>query len=528
MRDFFGPGRSAVYAERAMATTSHPAASLLALDILDRGGTAVDAAIAASALLCVVEPAMTGIGGDCFALVSSAGGWPCALNGSGHAPAAASAERLRGARMYAIPDDSPHAVTVPGTVDAWCQLHADHGRLDLAALLEPAAVAAEEGYLVQPRVAFDWRNHAARLARHPETARLFLPGGNPPKVGDRHAQPALAATLRRIGRLGRAGFYEGPVAEDIAATLRSLGGVMNAEDMAARHCTYEQPVSASFQGRDIIECPPNGQGAIALLILSVLDDLPEWTAARSDPVRRIHLFSEATKHAYAARNAWIAEPSEMPVGVAQLLSAGYRDRVRAEIRPDRACAGPVLPRPLNSDTVYLSVVDRDGMIVSFINSLFLGFGSTILAARSGVLLHCRGMAFRLEEGHPNAIGPNRRPTHTIIPGMVGEGGEITMAFGVMGGQYQAAGHAHLLSALIGDGLDLQSAIDLPRHFAYENSLSLEPALYQGVGSELVALGHKIERASVPIGGAQAIRIDRERGLLIGGSDPRRDGCALGV
>jgi gamma-glutamyltranspeptidase/glutathione hydrolase len=523
-RDFHRPGRSAVYGTRAMIATSHAEASFVGLEIMKRGGSAVDAAIAACALLGVIEPAMTGIGGDCFAIVARPGEKPIALNGSGRSPAGASVEAARASGATMIEDDSPFAVTVPGAIDAWCRLHQDYGKLDFAELLEPAAERAESGYPVAPRVAFDWERARARLRRRAETADVFLQGGSAPRIGDLHRQPALAGTLRAIGRKGRAGFYEGAVADDMVETLQGIGGPHTLDDFAAQSSDYADPISSGCAGYDILECPPNGQGAAALLILKALEGWDAFEQAK-DPGERAHLFALATRGAYFLRNRGITDPAELPVSVEEFLSERSVAFVRGWTQASEA--GSNVAAPWETDTICLSAVDRDGLVVSFINSLFFLFGSTILAPKSGVLFHCRGTSFQLDPAHPNRLAPRKRPMHTIIPGMVTRGGRVVMPFGVMGGHYQAAGHAHFLQRFLREGLDLQSAIDAPRLFAFGPAVQVEDGVDRQVVEHLRSRGHAIERAETTLGGAQAIWIDHERGVLVGGSDPRKDGCALG-
>ena len=525
VRDFQGGGRSAGYGTRAMITTSHPDASLVGIDILRRGGSAVDAAIAACAMLCVVEPAMTGIGGDCFAIVAKPGEPALSLNGSGRSAAGATMEAARRRKLSTIVDNDPFAVTIPGAVDAWCSLHAKYGKLEFEELMRPAAMRAEEGYVVAPRVAHDWSLQATRLARHADTAAVFLPDGQPPTTGERHRQPALAATLRSIGRVGRAGFYEGPVADDMVSTLAALGGPQTLDDFAAQRSDYEAPVSTRFRDHDVLECPPNGQGATALLILRALEDWDMW-CGQTDAKARAHLFVQATRQAYRLRDLGITDPDAMRIGVEEFLS----DRTVKAVRDyalDEAATPLAAIAPWETDTICLSVVDPDGIAVSFINSLFVPFGSTILAPASGVMLHCRGTSFSLDASHPNCLAPRKRPMHTIIPGMLMRDGRAIMPFGVMGGQYQAAGHAALLVRILEDKMDLQSAIDAPRLFGYGDVVQVEAGIDSGVVEHLAGLGHRVERVLTPLGGAQAIWIDHERGVLIGGSDPRKDGCALG-
>jgi gamma-glutamyltranspeptidase / glutathione hydrolase len=525
MRDFNRPGRSAAMAANGMAATSHPLGTLTALDVLRAGGNAVDAALAAVAMLSVVEPAMTGIGGDCFVLYSQQGAPPVALNGSGRAPRKADVEWYaeRGIAEIAVP--TPHAVTIPGAVDAWCTLSREYGTRPLAELLQPAARAAEEGYIVTPRVAFDWRRNQAKL-RDPVTARLFLPGGRPPAAGDRMANPPLAATLRRIGREGREAFYDGPVMHDILGRLKELGGLHEAEDFAAQRSNWVEPITASYRSYEVYECPPNGQGLTALLILRILEGY-RMAGESFGEADRLHLLAEATKAAYAVRDAYICDPDKVPVDVARFLSDQWAEAARRKIHLDQAQPGTFWGGSEHKDTTYLCVVDRDGNAISFINSIFSSFGTGILAPESGVLLHNRGTGFRTIPGHPNAIAPGKRPLHTIIPGMLVKDGKAVMPFGVMGGQYQPVGHAHFLHRMLDRGMDPQEAAEAPRSFAFQGALQVEEALPEPLVADLAGRGHRIERLEVPIGGCQAIWIDRERGVLVGGSEPRKDGLALG-
>ncbi len=524
MRDFSRPGRSMAVAGTGMAATSHPMATLAAVETLKSGGNAADAALAAVAMQCVVEPAMTGIGGDCFVLYAPAGAEPLALNGSGRAPAAAQAGWYAERGLAAIDPLSPHAVTVPGAVDAWCRLNADHGTKPLAELFEPAARVAETGLRITPRVAFDWARSVEKLARDPDARAAFLFEGRAPQVGDAFRQPALATTLRRIGREGRSAFYGGAVASEIVAKLESLGGLHAEADFADQRAVYETPIRTHYKGVEVYECPPNGQGLIALMMLALADkvSLPE-----DSPADRIHLLAEFTKAAYNARDRHLADPLHHPVAVEHYLSEEWSRRVVPRIDRDRASAPLHWDEVAHEDTVTLCVVDRDGNAVSFINSLFAAFGSGIFVAGCGVMLHNRGSAFRATPGHPNAIAPGKRPLHTIIPGMVMKGGEALMPFGVMGGHYQATGHAHFLSGVFDRGLDVQVASDAPRSFATGGRLEIEPTVPDEVAAELARRGHEVAVVDSPIGGCQAILIDRARGTLMGASDHRKDGMALG-
>jgi gamma-glutamyltranspeptidase/glutathione hydrolase len=524
MRDFMAVARSVAVAERGMAATSHPQVTLAAVEMLKAGGNAIDAALAAVAVQGVVEPQMTGIGGDCFALYSPKGGAPVALNGSGRTPAKTDASRYADAGGRDIPPTSPEAVTVPGSIDAWCRLSADYGSRPLSEVFAAAIDAAENGFRITPRVAADWAAFRSRVESLPDTAAQFLPHGEAPTVGDKRAQPALATTFRRIAREGRAGFYEGEVADDIVATLRSLGGVHEAGDFAAQRSEYVTPISASYRDHDVMECPPNGQGLAALMILRTLAGYSMGDLSEAD---RIHLLAEATKAAYRARDAYFCDPVTDAVDASHFLSDDYIAAIRAKIDMAKASTVESWDDIEHRDTVYVTVVDRDLNAVSLINSLFYPFGSGIYARKSGVLLHNRGWSFRATPGHPNSLGPRKRPMHTIIPGMLMKSGRAVMPFGVMGGHYQACGHANFLCNMLDHGMDIQAAAEAPRSFAFDGMLELETTIPEAMKNELSARGHRIRWADAGIGGCQAIQIDRDRGVLLGASDHRKDGLALG-
>jgi gamma-glutamyltranspeptidase / glutathione hydrolase len=524
MRDFMAIARSVAVAERGMAATSHPQATLAAVEILKAGGNAVDAAIAAVAVQGVVEPQMTGIGGDCFALYSPRAGAPIALNGSGRTPAKTDINKYAGSGERDIPPTSPEAVTVPGAIDAWCMLVTDHGSKSLDEIFQPAIAAAGQGFCVTPRVAADWERFRSRIESNADAAAQFLPGGRAPVAGDIRFQPALGHTLRRIARDGRAAFYGGPVADEIVGILRALGGDHSAEDFAAQTSDNVIPISASYRDHDIAECPPNGQGLAALIILRTLAGFDLKSLSEAD---RIHLLAEATKAAYRARDAFFCDPAVSNIDTSSFLADEYIGAIAAKIDMTRASAGEAWDDIEHRDTVYVTVVDRDLNAISLINSLFYPFGSGIYAPKSGVLLHNRGWSFRAQPGHPNSLGPRKRPMHTIIPGMIMQHGRAVMPFGVMGGHYQAAGHGNLISNILDLGLDIQSAAEAPRSFAFDGVLSLETTISAAIKDDLAARGHDVRWSEEPIGGCQAIRIDHERGILLGASDHRKDGLALG-
>lgn len=511
-----------------MAATSQPLATLAAVDMLQRGGNAVDAAITASAVLCVIEPQSTGIGGDCFALVVPGGeGEVVAINGSGRAPAAATADWYAERGIKTIDRFSPHAVTVPGAVDAWAQLLRDHGTRDFETVLAPAIGYAEEGYVVAPRVAHDWGVEAGTLAHDENARRVFLPEGKPLPVGAVHRQPELGATLRLIAREGRAGFYEGAVAEEMVSYLRARGGLHSLDDFANNAPEYVTPIQTNYGGLDIHQIPPNGQGIAVLIMLNILSG---FDLSAMDPLgaRRLHLEAEAKRLAFRVRDTMVGDPSQVAVPVEEILSPEYADRLRGSISEKFAMGLSTLDQvPTHPDTVYLNVVDRDRNVVSLINSVFDGFGSGLVTPKGGVLLHSRGTGFVLEEGHPNCIGPGKRPLHTIIPGLAMRGGRAVMPYGVMGAQFQPTGQVHLLTNILDYGMDLQEALDCPRVFHDGEVLGIENGISDQTANELRDRGHKVVRLKEPLGGGQAIWIDWERGTLTGGSEPRKDGCALG-
>jgi len=531
MRDFHLPGRSTVYADNGLCATSHPIASAVAVDVLRRGGNAADAAVAAAVTLGLCEPAMTGIGGDCFAMVKPAGQERLiGLNASGRAPAALTAEALRGQGFDAVPPRSAHAVTVPGAVAGFARLIADWGRWSLADALAPAIAYAEAGVPVAPRVAHDWAGTAD--AFQGAARRHFLIDGRPPRAGDRFRAPGQAEALRRIAAEGPAGFYQGEVAQDMLDSLRALGGLHTAEDFAAMRAEEVAPVIGAYRDVEIAELPPNTHGVTALLLAMLLE---RFDIAGLDPfgAARAHLEAEATKLAYDARNRFIADPDAMPDGLDPMLDPGRAAALSALIDPDRAipdaalAAEPVHAGAAHTDTVTLSVVDRDRMAVSLIYSIFNDFGSGLASEKFGINFHNRGAGFTLREGAPNELGPGKRPLHTIIPAFMRRDGRSVMPFGVMGGQYQATGHMRFVSNVADFGMDPQQAIDGPRSFVEGGALMLETGYAEPVAAQLRSLGHDVRRRPGALGGAQAVLIDHDRGVLIGGSDPRKDGVALG-
>ena len=528
MRDIQLPGRSVVHSRHGAAATSHPLSTLAAIDILRQGGNAVDAAVAAAALQGVVEPMSTGIGGDCFALY-----WPArqgkviGINGSGRAPAGLSADWLKSNGHESIGLDSVHSVTIPGAVNAWSRLLKDHGKLGFAEVLRPAIDAAANGFAVTPRIAIDWSRGVARLARNEVSARTYLPGGRSPNAGEVHCQPELAATLREIAAHGRDGFYTGRVAADMVAGLKSMGGTHTLEDFATQDAYYAEPISTRYRDVELLEIPPNGHGIAALMMLNILGG---YDLGKLDPngADRLHLEIEAQRLAFQARDTFVADPNFASVPVEYMLSAKWADEARAKIDLKRSMPPlPPMAGPLYRDTVYLTVVDAERNVCSFINSLFFGFGSAITSPSTGVLFQNRGAGFRVSPGHPNNIEPRKRPLHTIIPGMAMKGGKPWLSFGVMGGHYQPLGHVHVLSNMVDYGMDVQEALDSARVFHAADKLEAERGVPEQVRAALAAKGHNVAVPDMPWGGGQAIMLDYANGTLAAGSDPRKDGCALG-
>ena len=514
MRDMHYPGRSTVHAMNGMCATSQPLAAEAAVTLLRQGGNAVDAAVCASAVLCVVEPYNTGIGGDCFALLSMGGsGEVIGLNGSGRAPRGASAQKLRDQGIGEIGLTSVHSVTIP--------------TMGFAEVLAPAIRFAEEGFPVSPRVSLEWRYLTDHLKKDPAAAAHFLTNGEGPEVGQVVRMPGLAATLRLIAENGRAGFYEGAVAEDLVAKLQSLGGAHTLDDFVSTCADYVTPTRTDYRERQVLEIPPNGQGITAQIALNVLKC---FELGKLDPhgPERFHLEMEACRLAYDLRDKYIADPEFGPVPVDDLLSSKTAAALADRIDPNHALKDVAANRdPLNRDTIYLTVVDKDRNAISFINSLYQAFGSGITGPKSAVVMQNRGAGFVLTEGHPNCLDGGKRPLHTIIPGMLVEGGKATMPFGVMGGAFQPVGHVHLMTNFIDFGMDVQEALDSPRAFPGAASIEVEKGIDAAVRAGLEARGHTVSNALLPLGGGQAIYLDPVYGGLIGGSDPRKDGAAIG-
>jgi gamma-glutamyltranspeptidase/glutathione hydrolase len=527
MRDIHFPGRSISYGTKGAAATSQPLASLAAIDVLRAGGNAIDAAIAACAVQCIVEPMGTGIGGDCFALC-----WIAkerrvvAINGSGRAPSALSAEWLIANGIHAIADTSVHAVTIPGAVDAWYRLNADHGRLPLAAILEPAIACAENGFAVTPCIAVEWAAATEKLKKDTNTAAHYLTNGRAPVAGEIQKTPGMAHALRAIASGGRDAFYTGALAKEMVADLIARGGLHTLEDFAAQDSLYVDPIRCTYRGVEVLQMPPNAQGLVTLLMLNILAgyDLKQYDA---DSAERFHLLAEATRLAFEVRDSLIADPAFAEIPLGRLLSSTFADKMRARIRMDRSmpCV-PAATDELERDTVYIAVVDEERNVCSFVNSLYFQFGTGLSSPESGILFHNRGAGFKVKPGHPNNVAPRKRPSHTILPGLALKDGQPWLSFGVKGAAFQPIGQVQILTGVLDYGMDLQEAIDAPRCGYNDGKLEVERGISTAVRDRLAALGHSVVEIKTPLGGAQAIAIDYAHGSLAAASDPRKDGVAL--
>jgi gamma-glutamyltranspeptidase/glutathione hydrolase len=524
----FRSRRSMVVARRGMVATSNPLASQTGLNILRQGGNAADAAIAAAAVLNVTEPASTGIGGDCFALFYDAKTRAVtAMNGSGRAPAALT---LDIARRDGLHITSPHAVTVPGAAAGWEDLLKRHGRMTLADVLMDAIHYARDGFPVHPVFAAGWKRAEPLLKRSPNTED-YLPGGSAPSAGQIVRLPGLAQTLQAVAEGGAAAFYTGEIADAIIETIEDAGGVMSHADLAAHTTTWDAPIRADYRGVTVWECPPNGQGLAALQAMRIAEGF-DLASMAWDSAERLHLMVEAMRLAFADARWYIADMETNPAPVDALLSDDYIAARRALIKPDSAMQPPSFGKPFGgSNTVYLSVVDGDGNACSFINSLYTGFGTGMVAKGTGVFLQSRGALFELDPSHPNALAPGKRPYHTIIPALATTPeGDLWASFGVMGGFMQPQGHFQMMAAMLDDELNPQEALDRPRWCLLEGTgtsvLALEDGIPVATMARLAEMGHTVQPVSGAgrgvFGDGQIIRRDSD-GVLYGGSDPRKDG-----
>jgi gamma-glutamyltranspeptidase/glutathione hydrolase len=524
--------RSMVISQQGIAATSQALASQAGAQILAEGGSAADAAIAANATLGVVEPMMNGIGGDLFVLYWEAKTKKLiGLNASGPAPRALSPEFLAARRVQAMPDAGIHSVTVPGAVEGWAKMHGRFGQLPWKRLFQSAIAYAEGGFPVSEIVQKLWQaaTTAGKLHAVPETARVFLPSGRPPQQGEVFRNPDLARAYRMVAEQGQDAFYRGDIGNAILATSDAMGGLMNADDLASFSAEWVEPISTDYRGWRIFEIPPNGQGIAALEMLNIMEVIP---AHPDGPLgaAELHRRIEAMKLAYADVHRYNADPRHSPVPVVHLLSKAYAQERARLIDPERANGLAAHGRAAGSDTIYLAVVDREGNIASWIQSVYASFGSGITVEGMGFELQNRGAGFTLEAGHPNVLAGGKRPFHTIIPGFM-ERGNQHVGFGIMGGANQPLAHAQFVSNVIDYSMNLQEALEAPRFFkgsAAGCDVSVESRVPGRTFRRLSEMGHIIiERAeySQEMGRGQAVMHDSDAATNFAGSDPRADGAA---
>ena len=528
---FFDSRRSNILATNGMVATSQPLAATTGLRILIEGGNAVDAAIAAAAALNVVEPMSTGIGGDMFALV-----WDNkkksvrALNGSGRAPAAANIDELTGKGYRAMPDIGVYSVATPGTVHGWETLLNDCGTMPLSKVLEPAINYAENGFPVSDIISVQWQQQLGKLSTFPSGTEM-LPNGVTPSQGDFVKLPTLAATLRAIGDGGSKAFYTGPIAEKTCAFVQEHGGWLAVEDMATHASDWDEPISTDYRGVTCWECPPNGQGIAALGALNIAEGFDIRGMGAQSPDAYHHLI-EAMRLGFADAFQYVADPRKANVPITELTSKEFASTRRALIDSKKAMTtvpyGQVLK---GSDTVYISVVDGQGNACSFINSVFSNFGSGMVVPGTGIVLHNRASLFSLDPNHANALAPHKRPYNTIIPGMATINDELHLSYGMMGAFMQPQGHLQLISNMVDHDMNPQQAINALRFMVGNDTVLLEEGVNPAVAKDLRSQGHNVGQITgydrVSIGGAQMIQRNPDTGVLIGASEPRKDGCAIG-
>ena len=527
MRNLHIPGRSNVLGLSGMASTSQSLSTLEAISILKRGGNAVDAAIAASAVQAVIEPNSTSVGGDCFALVSLKGKNPISVNGSGIAPLKNNIDFFENNKINKIGITSPHSVTIPGAVHAWYSMHQKFGNLDFQELFITAENYARNGFPIHEIVARAWTENKDKLKQHPSTNSIFLKNEKPYSFGEIHKNINLANTLKSIAKNDIKDFYEGYIAEDIVSTLNEVGGLHSMDDFSKQDTIFSDSLNNNYKEVKLHQCPPSGPGITVLMMMAILE---KFNFEDIDPlsVERFHLQAEATKLSYEQREDNIGDPKFTKFDYEKLINSDHINNLVSKISMDKIYQPINYSITAHPDTVYITVVDKDQNAVSFINSCCFAFGSGFTSNKTGVLLHNRGVNFRLERDHPNMIEGHKRPLHTIIPGLVTDKkNNPILSYGVMGGQYQPVGHSHVLQNILDFGLSIQEAIDLPRAFILENNYKLEKSIPEGIFNGLLKIGHNVEYVKDTHGGGQAIFIDRKNGILIGGSDPRKDGCAIG-
>ena len=516
-----------------IAASEHPLASQAGASLLARGGNAVDAAIAVNAVMGVVAPMMNGIGGDLFAIVYDASsGTLFGINGSGWSPATLTIDALRARGITGMPQTGIHSVTVPGAVAAWVALSERFGRFPLADALSAAIQIADEGFPVPEITAAEWESADAVLRADAESTRIYLPEGRAPRAGDVFRNPDLAASYRALAFEGRDAFYRGDIARRIVACSRRHGGALAAGDLDTYDADWVTPLSTTYRGWEVFELPPNGQGIAALMMLNLLEHSPIGSYGHNS-VEALHVLIEAKKLAYADMAKHVCDPAFQAIPVETLLSKAYAAQRAKAINQDvanpEAFAGDLSLH--GGDTTYLSVVDRDGNMVSLIQSNFANFGSGLVPEGSGFALQSRGGLFSLDSSRPNALGPRKRPLHTIIPGFMSKG-EVRIAFGIMGGWNQSQAHAQFVSNVVDHGMNIQAALEAARVTKLTftgNDVIAESRVPEPVRGGLAAKGHQIDvqgRYSSLVGGGQSVMRDFESGVNFGASDPRKDGAAI--
>ena len=519
--------RSAVISPNGMVAASQPLAAQVGLDILKAGGNAIDAAVAVNAMLGLVEPNMNGIGGDLFALVWSAEDEQLyALNATGRAPYAISRGVFSRQGLTEVPSDGPLTWTVPGAVDGWNELLQRFGTMTFSELLSPAISYARSGFPVSEIIQRQWGGAANSLARWPDSASTYLPNGRPPEVGELFKNPSLATTYEAIALGGRDAFYRGDIARRIVAFSEANGGYFTMADFEDHTSEWVEPVTTRYRGYDVWELPPNSQGIIALMMLNILEGF-DITAMGHNTADTLHLITEAKKLAFADRDTFVSDPNANTLPLAELISKSYGAARRTLIDPNQASAATEGNPYEHSETVYLTVVDKDRNAVSLIESIFGNFGSRIVPGDLGFALQNRASGFSLEDGHLNSLEPHKRSLHTNMPGFLTKDGQPLMPFGVMGGHMQPQGHVQVLLNMIDFGMNVQEAGDAAR-VRHGSVLSVEPGISDEVIAELERRGHTVERTGGGgMGGYQAIQINPDTGMLHGGTDPRKDGQAVG-
>jgi gamma-glutamyltranspeptidase / glutathione hydrolase len=532
----FNSRRSPVMGRGGMVATSQPLATAAGLEILAKGGNAADSAVAAAAVLNVTEPTSTGLGGDMFALFyESKTGKVTALNGSGRAPLGLTLERLKKEGFDSLPPYHPYTITVPGACAGWCDLIERYGVLTMSEILAPAIRLAEEGAPIAPTTSYFWQRSAEGQLKSALNGQEMTIDGRGPQPGEPFRNPGLARTLKQIAGGGKQAFYQGMIAESIVDTIQKAGGCMAVSDLASHQSTWDEPASIAYRGMRVYECPPNGQGITALIALNILEGF-ELESLDATSTERLHLEIESLRLAFADSSWYVADPAFASVPIQELLSKDYASERRKLIDPKRATVNPMHGTPVSSsDTVYFTVVDRFGNACSFINSNYMGFGTGIVPFGWGFTLQNRGHNFQLDPEHPNVLAPGKRPYHTIIPAMAtrDSDGSLFASFGVMGGFMQPQGHVQVFLALM-DGLDPQSALDLPRFCIDVEESGGQVALEKGIAVDKMALLAEMGHPVYPVSGfaralfgrGQIILRDPATGVLTGGSDPRADGCAM--